>query len=82
MCPLEMVRDPPADPIELDAEDDLVAVRQDLAFVERQVLGREHLQLKRDGQAIPRPPRAKTEEAFARLEHGPRRNGLKAVEIR
>jgi hypothetical protein len=44
---VEVVGDPAADPVELDAEDDLVAVGQGLALAERQVLGREHLQLQR-----------------------------------
>jgi hypothetical protein len=38
MSAMEVVGGPAADRIELDAEDDLVAVRQGLAFCERQVL--------------------------------------------
>jgi hypothetical protein len=39
MGAMEVVGDPPPDPVELDAEDDLVAVGQRLAFVDWQVLG-------------------------------------------
>jgi hypothetical protein len=43
MGAMEVVGDPAPDAVELDAEDDLVAVRQGLAFAEREVLGGEHL---------------------------------------
>ena len=78
---VEVVGDPAADPVELDAEDDLVAVGQGLAFAERQVLGGQHLQLQRHREPIVRPARPEPEEALAGLEHGPRRHGLEAVEV-
>jgi hypothetical protein len=78
---MEVVGDPAPDAVELDTEDDLVAVGQGLAFVERQVLGGEHLQLQRHDEAILRTPRPEPEEALAGLEHGARGHGLKAVEV-
>ena len=81
MSGVKVVGDPPADPIEFDTEDDLVAVRQGLAFVERQVLRREHLHLHRHGQAIPSPSWPKSKEALPGLEHGPRRHRLETVEV-
>jgi hypothetical protein len=43
MGAVEVIGDPPADPVELDAEDDLMAVRERLAFVQLQMLHRQHL---------------------------------------
>ena len=54
MGAVEVVGDASADPVELDAEDDLVAIRQGLAFAERQVFGGEHLQLERDREPVVR----------------------------
>jgi hypothetical protein len=59
----------------------LVAVRQRLAFAERQVLGGQHLQLQRHGEPGLRPARPEPEEALAGLEHGARGHGLEAIEI-
>ena len=81
MGAMEVVGDPPADPVELDAEDDLVAVGQRLALGKRQVLGGEHLQLQRDRETVVWAARPEAEEALAGLEHGARGHGLEAVEI-
>ena len=81
MGAVEVVGDPAPDPVELDAEDDLVAVGQRLALGKRQVLGGQHLQLERHREPIVRAARAEPEEALARLEHGTRRHGLEAVEV-
>ena len=81
MGAMEVVGDPPPDPVELDAEDDLVAVGQRLAFAERQVLGGEHLQLQRHREPVVRSARPEPEEALAGLEHGARGHGLEAVEV-
>jgi hypothetical protein len=81
MSAVEVVGDAPPDPVELDAEDDLVAVGQGLTLAEREVLGGEHLQLERDRKPIIRPARPEAEEAFAGLEHGARGHGLEAVEV-
>jgi hypothetical protein len=78
---MEVVGHPPAEPVELDPEDDFVAVRQRLAFPERQVLRGQYLQLHRDREPVVRPARPEPEEALARLEHGPCRHGLEAVEV-
>ena len=76
-----MVGDPAADPVELDAEDDLVAVRQRLALGKRQMLGGKHLQLERDREPVVRSARTEAEEALARLEHRACRHRLQAVEV-
>ena len=81
MGAVEVVGDPAPDPVELDAEDDLVAVGQRLALAERQVLGGQHLQLQRHREPVVRPARPEPEEALAGLEHGARRHGLEAVEV-
>ena len=81
MGAVEVVGDPPPDPVELDAKNDLVAVRQGLALAERQVLGGQHLQLQRHGEPIVGSARAEAEEALAGFEHGARRHGLEAVEV-
>jgi hypothetical protein len=81
MGPVEVVGDASADPVELDTEDDLVAVRQRLALGKRQVLGGQHLQLERDRKPIIRPARPEPEEALAGLEHRTRGHGLEAVEV-
>jgi len=81
MGTVEMVGHPSPDPVELDAEDDLVAVRQRLALAERQMLGREHLQLQRHRETIIWSTGTEAEEAFAGLEHRPRRHRLEAVEV-
>jgi hypothetical protein len=81
MGAMEVVGDPAPDPVELDTEDDLVAVGQGLALGKRQVLGGEHLQLQRDGEPVVRPARAEPKEALAGLEHRARGHGLQAVEI-
>jgi hypothetical protein len=78
---MEVVCNPAPDPVELDAKDDLVAVRQRLALAERQVLGREHLQLEGHREPIVRAARPEPQEALAGLEHGPRRHGLETVEV-
>ena len=78
---VEVVGDPAPDPVELDAEDDLVAVRQGLALRERQVLGGQHLQLQRHREPVLRASRPEPEEALAGLEHGARGHGLEAVEV-
>jgi hypothetical protein len=78
---VEVVGDPPPDPVELDAEDDLVPIRQGLAFAERQVLGGEHLQLQRHRELILGSARAKSKEAFAGLEHRACGHRLQAVEV-
>ena len=52
VCWVDGVGDPAPDPVKLDAEDDLVAAEQGLAFAERQVLGREHLQLQWNGEPV------------------------------
>jgi hypothetical protein len=81
MSAMEVVGDPSTDPIELDAEDDLVAVRQGLALAEWEMLGGQHLQLQRHREAIVRPARPEAEEALTGLEHRPRGHGLEAIEV-
>ena len=78
---VEVVGDPAPDAVELDAEDDLVAVGQGLALAERQVLGGEHLQLQRHREPVVRSPGPEPKEALAGLEHRSRRHGLEAVEV-
>ena len=52
---VEVVGDPSADPVELDPEDDLVAIGQRLALPERQMFRGEHLQLERHRErSLPR----------------------------
>jgi hypothetical protein len=81
MSAVEVVRDPPPDPVELDAEDDLMPVGQRLALPEREMLGGEHLQLQRHREPVVRATRSEAEEAFPRLEHRPCGHGLETVEV-
>ena len=81
MGAMEVVGDPAPDPVELDAKNDLVAVRQRLALAERQVLGGQHLQLQRHREPIVGSARPEPEEALAGLEHGARSHGLETVEV-
>jgi hypothetical protein len=78
---MEVVGDPAPDAVELDAEDDLVAVRQGLALGKRQVLGGQHLQLQGHRKPVLQASRPETEEALAGLEHGARCHGLESIEV-
>ena len=78
----EVVGDAPADRIELDPLPDHIAAGHGLVAVERQHLGRQHLQLQRDAETILRPPRPEPEEHLAGDEHLACRTALQAVEVR
>jgi len=78
----EVIGDAAADTVELDALPDQPAAGQGAVHVERQHLGRQHLQLQWHGEAVFRPARSDAEEHLAREEHFARRPALQPVEIR
>ena len=78
----EVIGDAPADRIELDPLPDQVAAGRGLVPIERQHLGRQHLQLQRNAETILRPPRPEPEEHLAGNEHLARRTALQPVEVR
>ena len=77
MAALEVVGDPPADPVELDAADDPAPCGSG-SIVQRQHFRGEHLQLQRHRQSVVGAPRAEAQEELARQKHRARGHGLEA----
>jgi hypothetical protein len=81
MAAAEVVGEPPADRIELDAAADAPAVPELLGLLEGQHLGLQELQLQRHREAVLGAPGAQPHEALARDEHLAGDHGLQAVEV-
>ena len=78
----EVIGDATADAVEFDALPDQPCAGQGPVHVERQHLGGQNLQLKRNGQTVLGPARSDADEDLARQEDLARSAPLQPVEIR
>ena len=81
MRAVQVVGDPPSQPVELDTGTDDVAVLQIPIHRQRQMLSLQHLNLERHRQPVLGTPPAQPHDRFPALQHGPAGKRLQPVEI-